>query len=452
MTPESRATFGGRLSAVLAAAGSAIGLGNVWRFPYIAGNNGGGAFVIVYILAIILLGLPILIAEFSVGSSTRKNIVGAYRQLSRRWSVIGYLGIISALCILGFYFVVSGWTTEYMVHSITADISHYTTAEEYAGIFSAFIENTWRPLLYTWIFVLATHFIIVLGVQKGIERSAQILMPILFVILIILAIHSILLPNGAEGLKFLFKPDFSKVNTEMILLALGQAFFSLSIGLGSMVTYASYFRPDTNIRQTALHVTILDTAVAILAGIIIFPAVFSAGIEPTSGPSLVFITLPSIFNGMTWGMMWSTIFFALLVVAALTSTISIHEVVTAYINEEWHWSRRASAWTTTIATGILATFASLSLGALNSYRIFGLSFFDLLDFMTANVLLPLGGMLTSIFVGWFADKHLLRGRIDNGSRSSALIARCILLLLRYICPALLMLVFLDNLGWLEWLF
>ena len=295
---ESRATLGGKLSAVLVAAGSSVGLGNIWRFPYVAGDNGGGAFLIIYILCVLLLGLPLMIAEFTVGRASHRNAVGAYRALNPRWSFLGYNGVLAAFLILGFYFVVSGWTAEYMVHSVTGSIARFSTAEQYKSLFENFISNPWRPVVYTCLFVLATHFVIAMGVQKGIERSAKILMPLLFLILIVLSVHSLLMPGGEAGLKFLFAPDFSKVTPTTVLVALGQAFFSLSIGIGTMVTYASYFKPDTNLRHTALNVTILDTLVAILAGVVIFPAVFSVGIEPSSGPSLVFITLPSIFNGL----------------------------------------------------------------------------------------------------------------------------------------------------------
>ncbi len=355
-----------------------------------------------------------MVAEFAVGRSTRRNAVGAYHALDRRWSFIGYNSVLAAFLILGFYFGVSGWTAEYTVHSLTGELARHTTAEEYASLFERFITNRWRPLLYTLLFILATHAVIALGVQKGIERSAKVLMPLLFVILIALSIHALLMPGAGEGLRFLFYPDFSKVTASTLLTALGQAFFSLSVGIGTMVTYASYFKPDTNLRHTALNVSLLDTLVAVLAGVIIFPAVFTAGIAPTSGPSLVFITLPGIFNGMPLSMVWSTVFFLLLVVAAITSTISLHEVITAYLHEEWHLSRRAAAWLTTGATALLATLASLSLGVLGGWRIFGLTLFDALDFATANILLPLGGLFTCLFVGWKLDPARLHDEVTNG--------------------------------------
>lgn len=441
-----RATLGGKLSAVLVAAGSSVGLGNIWRFPYVAGDNGGAAFLAIYMLCVVILGLPLMIAEFTVGRASHRNAVGAYRALDPKWSFLGYNGVLAAFLILGFYFVVSGWTAEYMVRSATGELAHYTTAEEYTAMFERFIGNPWRPLFYTALFVLATHFVIALGVQKGIERSAKILMPLLFIILVALAIHSLLMPGGTEGLKFFLLPDFSKVTAATILTALGQAFFSLSLGIGTMVTYASYFKPETNLRHTALNVTILDSAVAVLAGIVIFPAVFSVGIEPSSGPSLVFITLPGIFNGMPLSMVWSTIFFLLLVVAALTSTISLHEVITVYLHEEWHLSRRAAAWTTTAATLALAALASLSLGVLGDWRICGLTLFDSLDYLTANILLPVGGFLTCIFAGWCLDRKILQAQITNDGSQPFRIRRIFILLLRYICPLVLLLVFLDNLG------
>ena len=441
-----RVTLGGKLSAVLVAAGSSVGLGNIWRFPYVAGDNGGGAFLLIYIGCVLLLGLPIMLAEFAVGRTTRRNAVGAYHALDRRWSFIGYNSVLAAFLILGFYFVVSGWTAEYTVHSLTGELASLSTAEEYAAQFEGFISNPWRPLLYTLLFILATHAVIALGVQKGIERSAKVLMPLLFIILIALSIHSLLMPGAAEGMRFLFRPDFSKVTASTLLTALGQAFFSLSVGIGTMVTYASYFKPETNLRHTALNVTILDTLVAVLAGVVIFPAVFTAGIAPSSGPSLVFITLPGIFNGMPLSMVWSTVFFLLLVVAALTSTISLHEVITAYLHEEWHLSRRSAAWLTTLSTAALATLASLSLGLLGGWRICGLTLFDALDFATANILLPLGGLFTCIFVGWKLDPERFREQLSNHGTLRCRIHGLLIFLLRWVCPVILLLVFLDNLG------
>lgn len=443
---QSRATLGGKLSAVLVAAGSSVGLGNIWRFPYVVGENGGGAFLVIYVLCVLLFGLPIMLAEFSVGRASHRNAVGAYRKLDRRWRFLGYNGVLTAFLILGFYFVVSGWTAEYMVQSVTGGLAHCTAPEHYAAFFERFISHPWRPLVYTGLFILATHVIVAMGVQKGIERSSKLLMPLLLVVLVALAVHSLLMPGGGEGLRFLFRPDFSKVTPSTVLVAMGQAFFSLSIGLGTMVTYASYFKPETDLGKTAFNVTLLDTLVAVLAGVVIFPAVFSVGIAPSSGPSLVFITLPGIFNGMPLSMVWSAVFFLLLVIAALTSTLSLHEVLTVYMQEEWGLNRRRAAWATTAATAVLGALASLSLGVLGGWRICGLNLFDSLDYLTANILLPAGGFVTCIFVGWFMDQRKFEAQVCNNGTGRTWFFVALRWLLRYFCPVVLLSMFLDNLG------
>ncbi len=450
-TDESRATLGSRLSAVLVAAGSAVGLGNIWRFPAMAGDNGGGAFLLLYILCVIVLGLPLMLAEFSVGRASRRNAVGAYRKQDRRWSFLGYNSVLVAFLILGFYYVVSGWTLEYFVHSVTGTIGRYDTPDAYRGIFENFRIHPWRPTVYAWIFVLITHGVIALGVRRGIERSAKFLMPLLFVVLVVLAGHSLLMPGGDEGVRFLLRPDFSKVTPRTVLAALGQAFFSLSIGMGCMITYASYFNKETDLRRTAVNVAVLDTVVALLAGLAIFPAAYSAGIfssaeVPTAGPDLVFITLPALFNSMAWGGLWAAVFFLLLVVAALTSTLSLHEVVTAYLHEEWCMSRKGAAGLTTVSMLFLSALASLSLGMLSDWRICGLTIFDSLDFLTANILMPVGGLLTSIFVGWRFERRLLRRELGIGGRQRSGRLAFLLFMLRWVCPAILLAVFLDNLG------
>ncbi len=442
---QGRATLGGKLSAVLVAAGSSVGLGNIWRFPYVVGENGGGAFLVIYMLCVLLFGLPIMLSEFSVGRASHRNAVGAYRKLDRRWRFLGYNGVLTAFLILGFYFVVSGWTAEYMVQSVTGGLAQCTAPEHYAAFFEGFISHPWRPLIYTGLFILATHVIIAMGVQKGIERSSKLLMPLLLVVLVALAVHSLLMPGGGEGLRFLFRPDFSKVTPATVLVAMGQAFFSLSVGLGTMVTYASYFKPETDLGKTALNVTLLDTLVAVLAGVVIFPAVFSVGIAPSSGPSLVFITLPGIFNGMPLSMVWSAVFFLLLVIAALTSTLSLHEVLTAYMQEEWGLNRRRAAWATTAATAVLGALASLSLGVLGGWKICGLNIFDSLDYLTANILLPAGGFVTCIFVGWFMDRRKFKAQVCNNGTGRMWFFVTLRWLLRYFCPAVLLLMFLDNL-------
>ena len=448
---QKRANFAGKLSAVLVAAGSAVGLGNIWRFPSLAADNGGGAFLVIYLLCILLLGFPLLLAEFSVGRSTQLGAVGAYRMLNRKWGFIGYFGVLAAFLLLGFYYVVSGWTLEYFIQSVNGNLADYSTPEQYRALFDNFKTMTWKPLLLTWAFVLITHAIIAQGVQKGIERMSNILMPLLFVILIVMAIHSVLMPGSEAGLRFFLKPDFSAVTPKTILMAMGQAFFSLSIGMGCMVTYASYFNRETNLKRTALQVTILDTLVAITAGFIIFPAAFSVGIfnsgeVPMAGPGLIFITLPAIFNSMPLSMLWSAIFFLLIIVAALTSTISIHEVVAAYLHEEWHLERRWANRLSTAGMLVISTLGSLSLGLLNGVRIFGLNFFDLFDYITANLLLPLGGLCTSIFVGWVLDKKFLQEELTEKMGQGSLLVPTLRFMLRWICPLIVLAIFLDSLG------
>ncbi|MDO4758516.1 MAG: sodium-dependent transporter [Rikenellaceae bacterium] len=446
MSQENRATFGGRIGAVLVAAGSAVGLGNIWRFPYIVGENGGGAFLLVYLCCIMLLGLPLMISEFSIGASTHKNAVGAFRELNKRWTVVGYLGVLASLLILSFYLVVAGWTAEYTLHSFLAnDVVRSTSVEVQTAAFNSFITHPWKPLIYAVGFSLATHIIIVLGVQKGIERASKLLMPMLFVFLFVLACRSMMMPRGLEGLQFFLTPDFSKLTTSSVLAALGQAFFSLSIGLGTMVTYGSYFKSTTHVQGTAVRVSLLDTFVAIMAGLVIFPAVFSAGIEPGAGPSLVFITLPSIFATMPWPALWSSLFFLLLVVAALTSTISMHEAGTAYMEEEYGLSRRKAAWCVTLFVSLLCCFCSLSLGAWSWLKVCGLSLFDAFDYLTANIMLPLGGLLTCLFTGWFFERKRFESQLYPEGKIGRLYP-VLRLLIRYICPIIIVILFADNLG------
>ena len=446
-----RATFGGRLSAVLVSAGGAVGLGNIWRFPYVAGQNGGGAFLVIYIICAILIGLPIMLAEFSIGRHSKSNPVGTFRMLNRRWRYFGYNCIFTSFLILGFYSVVSGWTIEYTVHSLTGDIANYASAQEHEAFFNAFVSDPWKPILYTVIATLLTHTVITLGVRKGIERCSKVLMPVLFIMLIILAVRSLMMPGGQQGMEFFLKPDFSKVTAQTFLDAIGQAFFSLSIGLGTMTTYASYFKSETNLSRTAVQVSIIDTLVAILAGLVIFPAVFSAGIEPSAGSKLVFITLPEIFAAMPLSMVWSTLFFMLLAVAAITSVISLHEVVTVYVAEEWHMSRKAATRCTTLGIISLGALASLSLGVLKNWTIFKLTIFDALDFVTANIMLPLGGMCISIFVGWVIKRSIFHNEMTNYDTLRSPLEVPTRLLLRYVCPIMVALIFLDNLGLLKWI-
>lgn len=419
MTRNNRANFGSKLGVVLASAGSAVGLGNIWRFPFETGNHGGAAFILIYLACVLLLGAPIMIAEFLIGRRSRANTAGAYQKLApgTHWRWVGRMGVLAGFLILGYYSVVAGWTLEFICEAGSNSFAGKSAAD-FIDSFNGFVSHPWRPVVWLVLFLLATHFIIVKGVEKGIEKSSKIMMPLLFVLLLVLAVCSISLPGSGAGLEFLLKPDFSKVDGNVLLGAMGQAFFSLSLGMGCLCTYASYFRSDTNLPRTAFNVSIIDTLVAFLAGIIIFPAAFSVGIQPDAGPSLLFITLPNVFQQAFGSMPWlaitlSLMFYVLLALAALTSTISLHEVVTAYLHEEFNLTRKKAAWMVTTGCIVLGVFCSLSLGPGKEYTLFGLTLFDLFDFVTAKIMLPLGGMFIAIFTGWYLDKRIVWEEISN---------------------------------------
>lgn len=452
MTHTKRATFGSKIGVILATVGCAVGLGNIWRFPYMLGENGGAAFLLVYISCILFLGIPVMITEFFIGRYSRKNAAGAFKVMApgTKWSVIGYNGVAAAFLILGYYAVVSGWTLEYIVQAFSGSLEG-KNATDFADEFTAFSTGVFRPILWTVVFIALTHIIIISGVKEGIERASKVMMPVLFLILIALCVRSATLPGASEGLTFLFNPDFSKIDSSVVLSAMGQAFFSLSIGMGCLITYASYFGKQTNLQTTALQVTILDTLVAVLAGVMIFPAVFSFGIEPTTGPELVFITLPNVFEQLPFGNIWSFVFFVLLALAALTSTISLHEVSTAYVHEEYHISRKKAAVIVSIGVTILGILSSLSMGVLSSYTLFGLNFFNLLDFVTAKIMLPLGGMMICIFTAKRVDKLLLKEEVTNHGTIRFYFFNTYAFFVKYIAPIAIGLIFLNELGLLNWL-
>lgn len=447
MSNNDRATFGSKLGVILATVGSAVGLGNIWRFPYMVGENGGAAFLLIYLLCIVLLGLPVMITEFFIGRHTHQNAVGAFKKMvpGTKWSLIGYNGVLAAFLILGFYCVIAGWTLEYIMQSVSGSLSG-KSVEEFKVSFNLFSSGIVRPIVWTVAFIAITHTIIISGVKGGIERASKILMPMLFLILAILCIRSVTLPDAEKGLSFLFNPDFGKINSSVILSGMGQAFFSLSIGMGCLITYSSYFNEKTNLQTTAVQVTILDTLVAVLAGVMIFPAVFSFNIEPTAGPELVFITLPNVFEQLPMGSLWSLIFFILLALAALTSTISLHEVATAYVHEQFSMSRKNAAWLVSAGVLILGVISSLSFGILREYTIFGLTFFEALDYVTAKIMLPLGGMMICIFVGLRVDRKILKAELTNEGTTSFYFFNTYAFFMKYIAPIAIGLIFLNELG------
>lgn len=455
MTKNDRANFGSKLGVILASAGSAVGLGNVWRFPYETGNHGGAAFILVYIGCVLILGLPIMIAEFMIGRRSRANTAGAYQVLApgTQWKWVGRMGVLAGFLILSYYSVVAGWTLQYIWEAVTNSFSD-KTPEDFIASFQSFSSNPWQPAAWLVVFLLLTHFIIVKGVEKGIEKSSKIMMPALFVIILILVTCSVTLPGAHAGIEFLLKPDFSKVNGNVFLSAMGQAFFSLSLGMGCLCTYASYFGKDTNLSKTAFSVGIIDTFVAVLAGFIIFPAAFSVGIQPDSGPSLIFITLPNVFQQAFGGVpmlayLFSVMFYFLLAMAALTSTISMHEVVTAYLHEEFNFSRKKAARWVTTGCILLGIICSLSLGVTKDITVFGLGAFDLLDFTTAKIMLPLGGLFISLFAGWYLDKQLVWSEITNNGSLNIPAFKLIIFILKYIAPIGITLIFVNELGFIR---
>lgn len=440
-----RAQFATRLGVIATTVGSAVGLGNIWRFPYEAGTHGGGAFLITYLCFILIFGIPILCAEFIIGRYTRSNIFGAFRQLrtNKNWHRVGYIGIVASFMILSFYSVVAGWTLEYLFQSITGGLN-FNSEAEFGQQFTQFSTSNWRPVLWTLIFLLINFLIVNRGVQRGIEKMSNIMMPILFVILIIFCINSLLLPGTSEGLKFLFMPDFSKINGSVMLGAMGQAFFSLSLGLGTMLTYGSYFNNSTHIVRSATVTAGLDTLVAILAGVIIFPAVFTFGVSPTQGPALVFEVLPNIFNQMPGGTIWSILFFFLLFIASLSSTISMSEVAIAFLTEEKKMSRKKATIFNTAIAMIFGTICALSFGGLSNLTIGGMTIFSLFDYVSSNILLPLGGMLISIFAGWFLDRKIIKSQVTNDGTVKVRVTQLIIFSLKFIAPIGILLVFLSS--------
>lgn len=455
MTKKDRGNFGSKLGVILASAGSAVGLGNIWRFPYETGNHGGAAFILIYLGCILLLGLPIMIAEFLIGRHSQANTARAYQILApgTQWRWVGRMGVLAGFLILGYYSVVAGWTLEYIFEAVSNSFAGKTPAE-FISSFQSFSSNPWRPALWLTLFLLATHFIIVKGVEKGIEKSSKIMMPTLFIIILVLVGCSVTLPGASRGIEFLLKPDFSKVDGNVFLGAMGQAFFSLSLGMGCLCTYASYFSKDTNLTQTAFSVGIIDTFVAVLAGFIIFPAAFSVGIQPDAGPSLIFITLPNVFQQAFSGIpvlayIFSVMFYVLLALAALTSTISLHEVVTAYLHEEFNFTRGKAARLVTAGCILLGILCSLSLGVTKDFTIFGLGMFDLFDFVTAKLMLPLGGLLISIFTGWYLDKKLVWSEITNNGTLKVPIYKLIIFILKYVAPIAISVIFINELGLLK---
>lgn len=435
-----RDSFSSKFGVIAAAAGSAIGLGNIWRFPYETGANGGGAFLVIYLLCIVIIGLPVMISEFVIGRSAQRNPYGAFRMLApgKPWFLIGLMGVVAAFMILAFYTVVAGWTLEYIYQSFLGSLRDKDPVQ-LKGMFDSFRYDSYRPLIWFLVFIGLTGWVVIAGIKNGIEKYTKILMPLLLVMLVGMALYVLTLPNATKGIEFLFKPDFSKLTPEVILKALGQAFFSLSIGMGTLITYGSYIRKKENLSGTAISVAGADTFIAVLAGVVIFPTIFSfTGIESMSvsqlaDEGLVFITLPSIFYSIPGGPILSTMFFILLAVAALTSTISVLEVIVTYFVEELRLTRRVATITAVGSVSILGVLSVLFTGV-----------FSFLNFTSANVLLPLGGFFIVLFVGWFLSKKVTRDELSNEGKLKTKVIPAYLFLVKFIAPIAIAMVFIYG--------
>lgn len=446
--------FGSKLALVMATVGSAVGLGNVWRFPNQVQENGGAAFLIVYVACILLMGVPVMLAEFSLGRGVGSDAVGAFKKFTpkSKWSLVGAVGILASFMVLAYYMVVAGWTVEYLWMSLTGSLYEgaYSgnSGEWFGKILSDSIEGVWPPIIATSVILLFNVFILLRGVKKGIEKMTNLLMPVLFLVMLVLCVVSLSLPKAAEGIDFFLNPDFSKINADVFMSALGQAFFSLSLGMGTLITYASYFPKKDNLTVTAVSVSFCDFAVALLMGFIIFPAVTSFGLAGDSqglqSVALVFVTLPEVFAQMPLTQLWSVLFFVLLFIAAVTSTVSIMEVSILYLQERANFSRKKAVITVVVPLFILSPLCSLSQGELSEYTILGLNFFDFLDTVATNYMLPFGAMLTCIYVGWVVPRKFVKDEITNHGKVARMVYPAIIFLIRYVAPLLILAIFIYQ--------
>ncbi|WP_282039802.1 sodium-dependent transporter [Saccharicrinis aurantiacus] len=436
MAHSNRDGFSSKFGVIAAAAGSAVGLGNIWRFPYVVGENGGGAFLLLYLFFIVLIGIPVMLSELMIGRKAQVNAFRAFPSLAPKapfFKIVGIMGVAAAFLILSFYGVVAGWTVEYIWLAVTNQLAGQSNAE-LKILFDTFSGSTIQPIFYLVVFMAMTAFIVRGGIQNGIEKYTKVLMPLLFVIIVVLCLRAVTLDGAMAGIEFLFKPDFSKITGDVILSALGQAFFSLSIGMGVIATYGSYISKKENLLNTAVSVSFADTLIAILSGVAIFPAVFAFGIEPGEGPGLVFVVLPQVFSQMMGGYVFAVAFFILLLIAALTSSVSLLEVVVAYFSEELKLERKKAT-----------VLAAVSITVLGVFCVVSPKLFDLFEWTSSNLLLPFGGLLIAIFVGWVLDKEVVRAELESHGKKVAMF-KVIMLIVKYIAPVAVAIVLLQSLG------
>lgn len=436
-----------KIGFILAAAGSAIGLGAIWKFPYMTGTNGGGLFLLLFLLLTLFIGTPILLAEFIIGRSAGKDAVRTYRILAPKtpWYFLGYMGVIASFILLSFYSVVGGWILSYLIRSFTGSLSGLSQ-QEYGRLFEKVISNPIEVIIAQFAFMVLTIWVVQGGVQKGIERASRYMMPALFILFIVLMIRSLTLDGAWKGVEFFLKPNFSNMTGETILLALGQAFFALSVGISVMVTYASYLSKEENMAKSALSVAGLNVFISILAGLVIFPAVFALGFEPGAGPGLVFVVLPAVFNEIAFGGIFLTIFLILLLFATLTSAFSILEIVVASIAKDQSEKRRIVSWNSGLLIFLVGVPSALSFGVLSDVKLFGKSIFDLADYLVSNLALPLGALFISLFVGYQIPRKLVREELVQGAKGIGVLFDIWYFLIRYIVPLAIIAVFLNTIG------
>ncbi|MFQ6388149.1 sodium-dependent transporter [Priestia aryabhattai] len=436
-----------KLGFILASAGSAIGIGAIWKLPYVAGTSGGGAFFLLFILFTAIIGLPLLLAEFVLGRHTQKEAIRAYDAVApgSLWKGIGYLGVITCFILLSFYSVVGGWILQYIFASVTGQLNG---VRDYGSLFNSTIANPTSAVISQFVFLLLTIVVVARGIQNGIEKANKILMPALFILFIIIIIRSLTLDGAMEGVSFFLYPDFSKLTSQTILFAMGQAFFSLSVGVSVMVTYSSYLSKQQNLPKSAISISALNILISLLAGLAIFPAVFSMGVKPTEGPGLLFIVLPSIFEQLPFGMVFQTFFLALFLFATLTSAFSMLEIIVASLAKGEQHKRIKLSWISGLLIFVVGIPSALSYGLLSDVSIFGKSIFDAFDFLVSNILMPLGALLIAIFVPWKMKKDVLIEEFKHGSTNVKRWFSLWLLAIRYIAPVLIIIVFINMLGFI----
>lgn len=447
--------FKTKLGVIWATLGSAVGLGSIWRFPAEAQENGGGAFLLIYLLCVLLLGIPVMLAETSIGRAGRADSVGSYRNLApkTRWWLAGALGVVSSYLIISFYMVVAGWTFQYLWDSITGSLYAATSGESLQAMehtfhqrMESYICSDWPPLISTYVMIIINILVLMMGVQKGIERASNILMPLLFILLLLFCTYALTLPGATEGLSFFFKPDFSRLNWGVAANALGQTFFSLSLGTGILITYASYYPKSTNLMSTSVTVSLLTTLVAVMMGMIIFPTVFSFNLHLDSlrGTTLVFVTLPEVFAQMPGAQWWSILFFLLLLVAALTSTISISEVSILFVQKRFRKSRLAATLIMMCPLFVISALCSLSFGSLSDLKIFGLTIFNFLDTFATNWILPLCAFCSVVFIGWFAPKGTFHREVTNEGTVATRLFPAVNFIVRWLAPVLILIILVSS--------